>query len=83
MRAELQMWQVTPATYIEVEIKETQRPRSGITQTGYGAAIPSPYMVRHKNRWRRVYVACFSNCGTAYIGRPGKWEAIVDFLEAS
>ena len=83
MRAELKLWQVSPATYVEVEAKETYQPRKGVTQTGYGPAISSPYMVQYKGRWRRVYVACYGNSGTAYIGRRGNWLATVDFLEAS
>lgn len=44
-------------------------PRYGVNADGYGRKIPTQYMVRLKgdHRWRRVYVACFSNAGTAYI----------------
>jgi hypothetical protein len=38
------------------------------TASGYGRRIPSPYMVRHNGRWRRVYVCQYGNVGTAYIG---------------
>ena len=48
------------------------------TATGYGARIPSRYMVQWDGRWRRVYVACYGNAGTAYIGKPGAWLATVD-----
>lgn len=40
------------------------------TASGYGAAIPSPRMVKFNGRWRRVYVRIFSNSGTAYIKAP-------------
>ena len=38
------------------------------TATGYGKKIPTRYMVRVNNKLRRVYMAVFSNVGTAYIG---------------
>jgi hypothetical protein len=52
------------------------------TASGYGARLPSQYMVKWEGRWRRVYVACFSNSGTAYIGKPGAWIATVDLDES-
>jgi hypothetical protein len=39
----------------------------GHTQSGYGGKIPSDWMVRYLQRWRRVYVMCYSNVGSAYI----------------
>lgn len=48
------------------------------TASGYGAKIPSALMVQFEGRWRRVYVACYGNSGTAYIGKPGAWVATVD-----
>ena len=39
------------------------------TATGYGAKIPTQYMVRFNDKWRRVYCAIFSNIGTLYIGK--------------
>lgn len=47
--------------------------------TGYGLKLASPAQVLWRNRWRRVYVCCISNASTAYIGKPGAWEAIVDY----
>lgn len=67
-----------PFLTTETEAKEAPAPRSGQTASGYGAAIPAPYMVRHAGRWRRVYVARYGNAGTAYIGKPGAWLATVD-----
>lgn len=58
-----------------VEHKITDTPRSGQTQTGYGKAIPTRYMVRFNGKWRRVYCAIFSNSGTLYIKAP-KGEVI-------
>jgi hypothetical protein len=60
---------------------ESPAPRSGQTLTGYGAAIPAPYKVRWAGRWRRVYVACYGNAGSAYIGKPGAWLATVDLAQ--
>jgi hypothetical protein len=60
----------------KVEHKITDTPRSGQTQTGYGEAIPTRYMVRFNNKWRRVYCAIFSNNGTLYIKAP-KGEVIL------
>lgn len=67
-----------PRQTIRVPVREVQAPRSGQTQTGYGARIPSPYQVQWEGRWRRVYVANYGNAGTAYIGKPGAWLATVD-----
>ena len=38
------------------------------TASGYGKRIPTRYMVRLNGKWRRVYLAIFSNSGTLYIG---------------
>lgn len=35
--------------------------------TGYGSKIPTKYMLKIKNRWRRVYCICYSNVGSLYI----------------
>lgn len=37
------------------------------TASGYGAKIPTQYMVFGGGRWRRVYCAIYSNVGTLYI----------------
>lgn len=47
------------------------------TATGYGRKIPTRYMVRIRNRWRRVYACQLGNAGTCYIGKPDAWEYIV------
>lgn len=38
------------------------------TASGYGARIPTEYMIKVDNRWRRVYAICYSNSATLYIG---------------
>ena len=62
--------------YETVEVKETTAPRNN-SVTGYGARIPTAYMVKVSNRWRRVYCAIFSNSGTLYIGARPKTGVIV------
>jgi len=48
--------------------RDTEEPRYGRQRDGYGRKIPTRYQVLLKDkRWRRVYVCCFSNSGTAYI----------------
>ena len=48
--------------------------------SGYGRKIPSRYMVRLNNKWRRVYHAIWGNIGTAYVtDKSGKW-LIVEWL---
>jgi hypothetical protein len=43
------------------------------TATGYGGKLTSTRMVKWLGRWRRVYVACYSNNGTAYITHGKDW----------
>lgn len=39
------------------------------TATGYGSRIPTEWMVKVNSKWRRVYLRCYSNIGTTYIGK--------------
>jgi hypothetical protein len=39
------------------------------TASGYGSRLPTVYMVRFNDKWRRVYARCFSNTATLYIGK--------------
>lgn len=48
------------------------------TGTGYGLKLTGQYLVKVRNKWRRVYICQISNAGTAYIGKPGAWEYIVE-----
>ena len=56
----------------EAEVKEKPLPwqLAGLqyTASGYGARIPTRYMVRYNGRWRRVYCITYSNNGTLFIG---------------
>ena len=38
------------------------------TASGYGSRIPTEHMIKHNNRWKRVYAICYSNASTLYIG---------------
>jgi len=48
------------------------------TASGYGARIPTPYMVQVFGKWRRVYCRIYSNVGTLFIGRKYDGTSIVD-----
>lgn len=52
--------------YMDVKVTEPPVNRS---VSGYGMAIPTRYMVKYKNKWRRVYCSIFSNIGTLYIDK--------------
>lgn len=71
-----------PFQTVTVECRESLLPwqKAGrmYTASGYGRKIPSPYQVKWNGRWRRVYICQISNAGSAYIGKPGAWEATVD-----
>lgn len=49
------------------DVRITEVPRSGQSVTGYGPKIPTRYMLRCQNVWRRVYVMNYGNAGSAYI----------------
>ena len=58
--------------FSHIELKATEHiPNKGQTQSGYGSAIPTRYMVRFcgekSNPWRRVYCTIFSNSGTLWV----------------
>lgn len=44
------------------------------TATGYGAAIPTRYMIRRAEEkvWRRVYAACYSNAASYWVKVKGE-----------
>lgn len=60
----------------KVEVKEAllawQKQGLQYTASGYGKRIPTRYMVKTNNRWRRVYCVISSNVGTLYVGTLGK-----------
>ena len=59
-------------TLIAVNRMRTDTPRSGRTTSGYGSKLPTCYMLRVGNRWRRVYAICWSNVSTCYILKKGE-----------
>jgi len=62
---------------VSVECKESPRPRYGVTLSGYGAAVPTDYMVKYNDKWRRVKCIIYSNIGTLYIGKKYDGQFIV------
>lgn len=50
----------------------------GLSQTasGYGRKLTSRFMIKDKNRWKRVYVCQYSNAGTTYFVRNGEWVIV-------
>ena len=56
---------------VEVIEKPLEWQKRGLsyTATGYGKRIPTRWMVKVNGKLRRVYVAVYSNNGTAYIGK--------------
>lgn len=53
-------------------VRITEAPKSGVTQTGYGSKLPTPYEVKWNGRWYRVYGICYGNSGSFYIKSRGK-----------
>ncbi|WYW04252.1 hypothetical protein Kompost2_00002 [Pseudomonas phage vB_PpuP-Kompost-2] len=54
---------------VESKVNAMRHHRLGLswTASGYGSKIPTEHMVQYDGRWRRVYCAIYSNCGTCYI----------------
>lgn len=82
-KAELQIWNKgAQGDYISCQVKESplawQERGMQETASGYGLKLTSRFLVLFKGKWRRVYICQMGNAGTAYIGKPGKWEATVD-----
>lgn len=53
------------------------------TASGYGSRIPTRYMVKFNNRWRRVYCAIYSNNGSLFIGKKFTPELTVQITDIS
>ena len=66
---------------IEVPVRIAPMPHhvAGLmwTASGYGARIPTRYMVQVSGRWRRVYCCQISNAGTCFIGRKLDLTSII------
>lgn len=63
--------------YNAADITETETPKF-YSATGYGIKIPTDRKLKHEGRLYRVYVACFSNNGSAYIIKRGKRYLITE-----
>lgn len=63
---------LTPEDILEKKV--TERPFNRLSD-GYGKQIPTRIMVMlrfsRRNLWHRVYCACYSNSGTAYVRLDG------------
>ena len=74
--------QPCPKATIETEVKSAplwwQKRGLMYTASGYGKRVPTSYMVKHNNRWKRVYCCIYSNSGTLYIEQNRKPAATVD-----
>lgn len=53
------------------DIKLTPQPFAR-TATGYGAKLPTRYMLRIGTRWHRLYAMCYGNTSTHYIVKAGE-----------
>jgi len=58
---------------LSVEVKEKplwwQERRLSFTASEYGSRIPTRYLVKFNDKWRRVYCRIYSNNGSLYIGK--------------
>lgn len=55
-----------------IEKRQTKAPPNRRAD-GYGNKIPTSWELRLKDkRWRRVYVICWSNAGSAYVRVKGE-----------
>lgn len=74
-------WQHT-SDKLECDVKPLWWQEQGLqyTASGYGSKIPTQYVVKHNNRWKRVYCRVYSNAGTLYI-LQGKEQIIVSNIE--
>lgn len=67
---------------VPIKVKMMPHHKMGLswTATGYGARIPTVYMVQLHGKWRRVYAICYSNTSTLFIGKRYDQTAMVDIL---
>ena len=65
------VWDSNPPVDLEHKHAPLWHHQQGLMQTatGYGKRIATATMVKHNNKWRRVYCCIFSNVGTCYIGK--------------
>lgn len=58
--------------YLAVVTKDAGTTPHNPYATGYGAKIPSGKMALVNGKWQRVYVACYSNAGSAWVQVKGE-----------
>lgn len=56
---------------VEKAIK-TMVPLNGQRSNGYGAKIPTAYMLKVEGKWRRVYAINYANAGNTYVVLNGE-----------
>ena len=61
--------------------RQTDQPTYGRNADGYGGKIPTRHMLRYAGKWRRVYVMCYSNSGTAYVIVKGAVTVLDTYTE--
>ena len=66
---------------VEHKIEPMQHHKLGLyyTATGYGAKVPTQYMVKYNNRWYRVYCAVYGNSGSTYIVSNGDKIKVIEY----
>jgi hypothetical protein len=82
MKATIRKWP-KDGTSFEATLRTTDYGKLSWPKSGFSIKVPTPYLVKINGRWRRIYVCQIGNAGTAYIGKPGKWEYIVDDVDLS
>lgn len=65
---------------VPAKIKEIDSIPTGMW---YGSRRPTRYMVKYKNRWRRVYCCIYSNVGTCFIGKSLRDGIIVEDITSN
>ena len=70
---------------VESKIKLTRWQKAGLqyTASGYGAKIPTSWVVRYRGRERRIYCTIYSNVGTCWIFANGKRLIVDDAYQTS
>lgn len=69
----------TAAGYVAVKATRTEKPKSR-SVSGYGARIPTCWMIEWEGRKRRVYAAVHGNWPTTYIGKDLASGLVVEYI---
>ena len=71
----------SPCRTVKVEHERTETMPVNRSVSGYGSKLPTSYMIKFRNRWRRVYAICWSNCATHYIKVDGQTSVVTFYGE--